>query len=510
MPRTLLVFALCLPLAVLMGFMLSDPTASTNLMVVGMCFAVLLMPLILSFHHIALAWAAGAYINVFFMPGQLKLWMFCAGISFGISLLAFTLSKARQKIVWVPSISLSLIFLTVVVLVTAQLTGGIGTKAMGSEIVGGKKYFWLLGAVVGFFALIMQTVPRDKVNKYLSGYCLGGLSAALSNIAYVLGPNFYILFLIFPVDLVLTQAGADFAPGGGMRRIGGLGPAALAVATFVAMRWGVRDLFVFTRPYRLLVLMIGIGFSLLSGFRSILVLLVLLFVALALIEKVHKTKLGIALAMGCATGMFLLIGFSDRLPLAAQRSLSWLPVKVDPTARADAKGSLEWRLDMWSVLWDQIPQYFWRGKGYAIDPTDMHFANEAVLRGFAKNYDLSLIASDYHSGPFSVIIPFGIFGVIAIVWFLTASIIVLYKNYRYGPPDLQRVNNFFFAYFVARTIFFLFIFGALEVDLWAFAALIGLSLSVNGGVWQKPVAPALKVDAAERRDRARTFELAGV
>ena len=42
------------------------------------------------------------------------------------------------------------------------------------------------------------------------------------------------------------------------------------------------------------------------------------------------------------------------------------------------------------------------------------------------------ISSDFHNGPLSVIIPLGIWGVIAVLWLMIAGIWVTYCNYRYG------------------------------------------------------------------------------
>ena len=91
-----------------------------------------------------------------------------------------------------------------------------------------------------------------------------------------------------------------------------------------------------------------------------------------------------------------------------------------------------------------------------------------------------MIAGDYHSGPLSVIIPFGIYGAVAFAWFLWASVRVLYQNYRFGEPGLKTINTFLLAYFVVRIFSFIFIFGSLYSDLVGFCGLIGLSVSLNG------------------------------
>jgi hypothetical protein len=70
----------------------------------------------------------------------------------------------------------------------------------------------------------------------------------------------------------------------------------------------------------------------------------------------------------------------------------------------------------------------------------------------------------------------------AFVWFLAAGIWVLYRNWRYGDPALQRVNLFLLVAFVSRTIFFILIFGDIGSDMLSFSGFLGLGISLNGGV----------------------------
>ena len=76
------------------------------------------------------------------------------------------------------------------------------------------------------------------------------------------------------------------------------------------------------------------------------------------------------------------------------------------------------------------------------------------------------LSGDYHSGPLSVILPFGIWGAIAFLWFLIAGIWALHHNRLYGDPALQTINTFLvFAVFLAKIITFILIFGALSSDM---------------------------------------------
>ena len=92
------------------------------------------------------------------------------------------------------------------------------------------------------------------------------------------------------------------------------------------------------------------------------------------------------------------------------------------------------------------------------------------------------LSADYHSGPLSLILPFGIFGVIGFLWFIAAALRVLYRNCKFGNPLYLRSNRFILAFFIAKLILFFFVFGGFYSDLAIFTGLAGLSVSLNGGV----------------------------
>jgi hypothetical protein len=92
------------------------------------------------------------------------------------------------------------------------------------------------------------------------------------------------------------------------------------------------------------------------------------------------------------------------------------------------------------------------------------------------------LSGDYHSGPLSVIIPFGIWGTVIFLWLLGAAGRAIYRNWRYGDPELRIINTFLLALFVAKVLVFFFIFGGFAGDVQMFAGYVGLSISLNGGV----------------------------
>ena len=194
-----------------------------------------------------------------------------------------------------------------------------------------------------------------------------------------------------------------------------------------------------------------------------------------------------------AASLVFLATFSESLPLPAQRAISFLPVRVDPVAAIDANNSLAWRFAMWRVVLREVPEHLWLGKGYAIDPTDIYLAQESVKRGFQSDYELSVRTGDYHNGPLSVLVPFGVAGAVTLILFVLACIRALIRNLKYGDPDVRNINTFLLSYFVGFFIYFVLFFGAIEVHLWIFVSTVGLSLAVNGGVKAPVTQPVVKL-----------------
>ena len=92
----------------------------------------------------------------------------------------------------------------------------------------------------------------------------------------------------------------------------------------------------------------------------------------------------------------------------------------------------------------------------------------------------SMLAGDYHNGPLSVLIPFGIYGAIAFVWFLAAGLRVLHRNWKFGDPALRTVNALLLAAFVVHVLVFFVVFGSLHSDMAIFVGLLGLGVALNG------------------------------
>ncbi len=487
--RSHIAFGLCLPLAVLLGYMLAEPLQSGSQAIVVMVFAILSVPILMRWYHPILVFCWNAAIVPFFLPGRPAIWMVMALVGLVFAVLNRAVNPGN-RFVSAPTVTRSLAALLIVVMVTAAFRGGIGFGALGTSTIGGRGYVYIALAAVGYFALVSRPIPMQRAQLYTALFLLSGLTAALSNLAYIAGPKFYFLYTLFPADYAMDQARAEWALealGEPLVRVGGVMMGGSAVFGYMLARYGVAGVLDFARPWRFAILVAAAVATLYGGFRSTILLLAATFVVLFCIEGLWRTRFLLIVLFLAVVGAAVTLPFVNKMPLSVQRTLSFLPVDIDLAVKDSADSSTQWRIDLWNAVLPEVPKYFFWGKGYELSSKDLELINEAGARGYMSSKDGAALAGDYHNGPLSVLIPFGVWGVAAFVWFMAASLRILYRNCQFGAPELRGINGYLLALFVSRLIFFVFIFGALRTDLINFAGIIGFSVALNGGV-RAPVA----------------------
>lgn len=496
--RSLVIYSLCLPLAIFLGYLLAMPMDALSFTIVVSALFLPLVPLLMKHHHLLLFACWNTSIVLFFLPGRPNLGLVMTLLSFMLSIAQHILNR-NIKFMHVPSVTRPLILLAIVIVATAQMTGGFGARLMGSDTYGGKRYFLLLAAIIGYFAMACYRVPPGKATLYVALYLFGTLTGVVGNLAPFVDSSLYFIFAFFPVESLLFVEGGEWEDVLSMR-MGGVTFAAMGVIYYLLARHGIRGLFDFregwslsplrfrdgfgfNNPWRLALFFLMLWASLLGGYRATVVILALTFLIQFHLEGLYRTQLMPVLVLVGILLAAVSLPLVQKLPITVQRSLSFLPLDVDPVARYAAESTIEWRLQIWREVLPQVPQYLIVGKGYSINPGELNMSIDTV-RSSVDTAQSAILAGDYHSGPLSLIIPLGIFGVIGFLWFLYAGFRVLLNNYRYGDPELIQINTFLLAYFVGRTIFYFFVFGAFHGELMIFTGVVGLSVSINGGMRQ--------------------------
>lgn len=484
LPKTLLTYAITIPLALVIGYLLISPLDRSSFYALISVVGVLCMPLMMRSYHTFVIFAWNASILVFFLPGQPLLWMLMVAVAIGFAVLNHVISR-KKLFIHVPALTFSLVALAVVILLTAQIRGGIGIRVLGSSTIGGKGYILILASILGYFALAHAPIARDRVPFAVGVFILPGVSAVLPHVIALGGPALFFLYNFFPASSALTQVAAGFG-GQAMVRLQGLSMAGVAIVSYLLARYGIRGLLTLNHPWRLIIFILSVGVAPIGGFRTVPVFLVLLLACQFTYEGLFKTRL-LPVTVGCVVlGLATLAPFARSLPPQFQRAISFLPVDIDPLVRLDADASTEWRLEMWKSLLPSLPNYILIGKGYSLSVSDLMMTQESIRRGYAGNYSGSMEAGDYHSGPLSVYIPFGGIGSIAFIVFIIIAGRSLYLNMRYGEAHLKPVNTFLISLFTARVVFFTVAFGAFNTEFYLFTGIVGFSVALNNGVKTAP------------------------
>src|ERR1035437_133480 len=94
--RSLIIYAVGVPLAVFIGYLLTNPLDYSTLGIFGALALVLLFPLLLRWHHPVLLLSWNATAVMFFLQGSPSFWMVMVALSLGISVLGRILTRGKQ------------------------------------------------------------------------------------------------------------------------------------------------------------------------------------------------------------------------------------------------------------------------------------------------------------------------------------------------------------------------------------------------------------------------------
>jgi hypothetical protein len=484
--RTMAVYAVCCVLAIVLGVLMTNPLTYSSLGFVAVLCAIMCIPILMRWHSPLMIFCWNAPLQAFFVKGDPKFCLVMITLSLAISIAERALSQ-RRRFISAPEITGPLLCLIGVIAITAKLTGGIGLHAFGSDVYGGKKYIFLIVGILGYFALVAHRIPLEKAQRYVSLFFLGGALAVVGDFATV-APRFtHPIFWFLP-----PMFGYDTLDVGTTRLIG-TSWAAVAFINFLIARYSIRGIFMSGKIWRPLVFFLALGLVFLGGFRSALIMVGLTVILQFFLEGMHRTRLMPFFIIFTLAGAAATIPVASKLPFTFQRTLSFLPesmIHLSTDVRLAAQDSTDWRLNMWQALLPQIPKHLLLGKGYAITSEDFAVmgGDSAIHSADAADQGLA-ISSDYHSGPLSVTLPFGIWGDIVFVWFTYTSVRVMYRNFRYGDPALRTVNTFLFTTYIVSIFDFYLIAGGLADGMLGFCGMLGMSISLNNGVCRAPAKP---------------------
>ena len=462
-------------LAITMGSAVADPLSLTGLSTAGAIMFTLALPVLMRHHHCLLICGWNFHMVFFFLKTDpavrevLVLW------SAGVLCLGYALDKKQKLQIYKPLLyPAALLFVGLLIAIYAN--HGIGA-IMNEGWYGGKRYLLVANAVLGTFVLGAVSIPPRLRGRMAAFFFLAGCSYAIGDLMYLLGAPGAVQMLL-PSMISFYEMMAM----GELSRFAGIGWAAMSVVFFLQLRFGIRGLMDFTKPWRGVAYVFFLGLSMLGGHRIAVLIPVLVFLIQLVAEGLLFTRYSAYVASISVLVLVSLIVVSDKLPLSIQRALSFLPGQKSVLVLKDAQGTFDWRWEMWMTVLPQVPEHFWTGRGFLYSPTEQNIAQIGAMSSVFSSYEAALVEGTFHQGILTLLIPLGITTLVGFFWFVSLGLRITWRNYRFGDEAIKHINLFIFSILASRVLIYLLFYGQFETDMQVFAGLIGLSMALNGGV----------------------------
>lgn len=416
---------------------------------------------------------------------------FCFGL--------FVLFKALKVIPKFPSLNWcdKLLICNLLYLATVFARNPVGLDFMRSNLIGGRPYFAILLACCGFWVLQHVTI-KPKLAKLLPALmCLGSVVNAVTGLVGYFAPSLgYRLATLYsgffpggeanplePVDTGRVER-HQYLAGFGVE----VGRAAISCANIFKLIF-FQNIFLSACFFASLVAI------LLSGFRSNLVGWLFAIALASFIRGGIRQVFPLFAAAIAGIVMIVVVQTAGlKVPLAAQRALSFIPISWDSRASVDAKGSVDWRLDMWrlALTSDRYIKNKVLGDGFGFDPAELRA--QATLTSFRMDtsaglQDYYMITGDYHSGPVSAVRFVGYIGLM-----LFTALLIANAKYAWKIINSARKTAFFpIALFVgvgaiAHPIFFWLVFGSFGGDFIQAILTLGMLNMIDRSIKKQSIA----------------------
>jgi hypothetical protein len=429
--------------------------------------------------YLAVATFSSALIVPLF-PGRPYLWEFAAllgwsGLIITISMRQYSSNAARtfsaNRWLFVGGLGYC------VILVITMFYRGVGLRILGSDQMGGRFYFQQLTCSI-FPILFVMAQPGEKtLIRLFTFQCWLTLTYLVSDFVLSKAPEalfFLLQFFELSGDAVAFEVKAARF---GIRRFQSFYVVSTGVFFWLLIRHKLSDFFRPAALYLIPCLLGVLGVGMLSGHRFLAVTVFGVVICGAYAQRFFSLKNWIiSLTLGLSF-IAMTYAISDRLPLAAQRAVSFLPaISIHPQAKVDADGTIEVRRMLRKVGMELAPDYFWVGRGFGLAPVDYSWQwDPTTITGHVSQ-------GRFYNGFVGLMVNTGAFGTFFMLMFLTAGTILAWRilNYirRFGCEDtFLRLCTVVASLWIANCFAFLFLHGDSEYAMKTFSLQAGMLIA---------------------------------
>jgi hypothetical protein len=378
--------------------------------------------------------------------------------------------------------------LQILVLVQAYLRNPTGLAMFGSTgMIGGRPYMDYSVALFAYFVLATVKTELPIIKRVILGMivlslCDQFLMAATS---FSGGLSRAVGMIYTNVDYDANAGGANYAVDFATTRFTSFSGLGVVLSQILFSFNRPLECVLPWRPLRFLVFLFTGVVVLLSGFRSNLIKMTCFFIGGTLVRRKPLDFVIAAAPAVILVAILLMIG-PKQMPMAVQRTLSFLPIEVDPSIRASAQASADWRYEMWRLVLttDRYIQNKWLGDGFGFSAAEQEAQQQDSL-GLRKysgdSIDAFIAKGSYHGWHVEAIRFTGALG-------LVIGLFILFSLARIAWVTIKRHRNTdFFPYavflcipFLIEPFFTLFVFGSYKGSFITYIAMSGMLRVVYG------------------------------
>jgi hypothetical protein len=378
-----------------------------------------------------------------------------------------------------------LLLLNLAQVATAFVLHPAGLRALSSETVGARPYFNIAIGFIAYFVLSNQILPA-KLARKLPVFVLipEALQSCVMLLVWAKPSVGYTLGWIYSGFVPTRQAAANSPQGVERVNIGTGRTLIMLLCSYF------RPMSLITPMYfaRFFLFAVGAVLILISGFRSEFIAVAAIFA----IGSYFRRGLGEALivfgGMLVTVLVLTLVNSVHPLPLAMQRTLSFLPGHWDSRAVKDAEASTEWRLQMWREI-PKSTRYIRdrvMGDGFGFTRAELLAMERQAIRTGELSQEDSMIIGAFHNGPLSTIRFVGAVGLV-----LYYSLLIYVAIYAARTIRASEKTSFYpLALFIGMILIwepinFVFIFGAYDSGFPNTIFAIGMLKMIQNSLHQK-------------------------
>jgi len=300
--------------------------------------------------------------------------------------------KTLYKISYGSKYLITFLFITLLIMVFR----GTGIRTLGSDMWGGSAYIMLITSII-FYVLV---VPRIILNRnQIKFVVIGGFVFSIIGAVYKL--------LYTPSSAV----GLGITPQQSLVRADWLIPIIYALLPLIFASITKKRKFV-----PIIFYLISLSLVMLTGYRSRLVMLVAIAFGFGYFKSKTKSMYILKTFTLIIIGWISTIVISPILPDAMQRAISFIPgVSINYQVALNAQDSNTWRVEIWKYAMIELEHYWIIGRGLAFNVKDA--LDQIGLAVGEGNPFQNFHTHNYHSGPITLLIDFGLPGLICGLFF---------------------------------------------------------------------------------------------